>query len=42
VGIGTASFIEPDCAVKIVDGIKRYCAAHNVSDVNELVGSLEV
>ena len=42
VGIGTASFVEPDCAVKIVDGIKRYCAAHNVSDVNELVGSLEV
>jgi dihydroorotate dehydrogenase (NAD+) catalytic subunit len=41
VGIGTASFIEPDCAAKVVDGIKSYCAAHNVSDVQELIGSLE-
>jgi len=42
VGIGTANFIEPDCAVKIIDGIKAYCAAHNVSSVKELIGSLEV
>lgn len=42
VGVGTASFIEPDCAAKIIEGIKAYCAAHNVSDIKELVGSLEV
>jgi dihydroorotate dehydrogenase (NAD+) catalytic subunit len=42
VGIGTANFIEPDCSVKIIEGIKAYCAAHNVSGVKELVGSLEV
>ena len=42
VGVGTASFIEPDCAVKIIEGIKAYCAAHNVSGIKELVGSLEV
>ena len=42
VGVGTANFIEPDCAEKIVEGIKRYCAAHNASGIKELVGSLEV
>jgi dihydroorotate dehydrogenase (NAD+) catalytic subunit len=41
VGIGTANFIEPDCAIKIIDGIKVYCTAHNISGVKELVGSLE-
>jgi dihydroorotate dehydrogenase (NAD+) catalytic subunit len=42
VGIGTANFIEPDCAAKIIEGIGKYCATHNVSHVKELVGSLEV
>ena len=42
VGIGTANFIEPDCAAKIIEGIEKYCTAHNVSHINELVGSLEV
>jgi dihydroorotate dehydrogenase (NAD+) catalytic subunit len=40
VGIGTANFIQPDCSLKIVDGIKHYCARHNVNDIKELVGSL--
>ena len=42
VGVGTANFIEPDCSIKIIEGIKAYCAAHNASGVKELVGSLEV
>lgn len=42
VGIGTASFIEPDCATTIIEGIIAYCATRNVSGVKELVGSLEV
>ena len=41
VGIGTASFIEPDCAVKIIEGIKAYCARNNIENIKELVGSLE-
>lgn len=40
VGIGTANFIEPDCSVKIIEGIKKYCAVHNISNIKELVGSL--
>ena len=41
VGIGTANFIEPDCAVKVIEGIRRYCAGKNISDFRELVGSLQ-
>ena len=40
VGIGTANFIKPDCAVKIVEGIKKYCERKNIADIKELVGSL--
>ena len=41
VGIGTANFIEPDCAVKVIEGIRRYCAGKNISDIKDLVGSLQ-
>lgn len=40
VGIGTANFIEPDCAVKIINGIKEYCLNHDVASIRELTGSL--
>jgi len=39
--VGTANFIEPGCAVKIVEGIKKYCAGHNITNMKELIGSLE-
>jgi len=41
VAIGTANFIEPGCSVKIVDGIKEYCARKEIANIKELVGSLE-
>lgn len=41
VAVGTANFIDPGCTVKIVEGIKKYCAGKNVSNIKELVGSLE-
>jgi dihydroorotate dehydrogenase (NAD+) catalytic subunit len=40
VGIGTANFIEPDCSIKIIEGIKQYCISHNISNIKELIGSL--
>ncbi len=40
VAVGTASFIEPGCAVKIVEGIKKYCAGHNITNIKELIGCL--
>ncbi len=41
VSVGTASFIEPGCAVKIIEGIKKYCERHDISKVSELVGTLK-
>ena len=40
VAVGTASFIQPDCAVRIIDGIEDYCARHNMAKLSDLVGSL--
>jgi dihydroorotate dehydrogenase (NAD+) catalytic subunit len=40
VGIGTANFIEPDCAIKIIEGIAAYCAHNNIENIKELMGSL--
>jgi len=40
VGVGTANFIEPGCAVKIVEGIKKYCLRNNIANIKELIGSL--
>jgi len=41
VGVGTANFIEPGCTAKIIEGIKKYCIRNNISNIKELVGSLE-
>jgi dihydroorotate dehydrogenase (NAD+) catalytic subunit len=41
VAVGTASFIEPGCSIEIINGIKKYCVRHNISDIKELIGSLE-
>ncbi|MHC4455832.1 MAG: dihydroorotate dehydrogenase [Planctomycetota bacterium] len=31
VGVGTANFVEPGCTVKIIEGIKKYCARKETS-----------
>jgi len=41
VAVGTASFIEPDSAVRIIDGIKKYCVRKGISDIKELIGCLK-
>jgi dihydroorotate dehydrogenase (NAD+) catalytic subunit len=39
-GVGTANFIQPDCAAKIIEGIRDYCAGHNIASIKELTGAL--
>jgi dihydroorotate dehydrogenase (NAD+) catalytic subunit len=39
--VGTASFIDPQASVKIVDGIREYMTCHRISDVNQLIGALK-
>jgi len=42
VQIGTANFVDPTAMMTIIDGIKTYLTKHNISDVNELIGSVIV
>jgi len=41
VAVGTANFVEPDCATRIVEGIKDYCRGEGIADISELTGSLQ-
>jgi len=41
VAVGTATFVEPDSAVRIVEGIKEYCVRKGVSRISELTGCLK-
>lgn len=40
VAVGTSNFIEPGSAGIIVEGIKKYCARHNIATIKELTGTL--
>ncbi len=41
VAVGTGSFIEPACAIKVIEGIRKYCENHQVSAVKDLTGAIE-
>jgi dihydroorotate dehydrogenase (NAD+) catalytic subunit len=40
--VGTASFRDPDAAVKIVHGMERWCDEQGIKDIQEIVGGLRV
>lgn len=40
VQVGTANFVDPTATMTIIDGIETYLEENNISDVNELIGSL--
>ena len=42
VGIGTALFYDPLICPKINDGIVRYLLRHEMSNVNQLIGTLQL
>lgn len=42
VQFGTANFVDPDCTVSAVDGLRDYLAGMNMSKVADLVGKLQV
>ena len=41
VATGTANFVEPNCAAKIIDGIRDYCARRSMANIKDLIGSIE-
>ena len=40
VAVGTATFVYPDTAEKVVVGLRNYCRNKGISDVRELIGCL--
>ena len=41
VSVGTANFNDPLTTIKVVDGIRDYCAKNGVADINELIGRVK-
>jgi dihydroorotate dehydrogenase (NAD+) catalytic subunit len=41
VAAGTANFIEPGCTGKIIEGISKFCQAHQINSVRELTGAIQ-
>lgn len=42
VQIGTANFVNPTATVDIVDGIEAYLNNNNISDINQIIGKLQI
>jgi dihydroorotate dehydrogenase (NAD+) catalytic subunit len=42
VGVGTATFHDPRAPLRVLDELLRWCAAHGVRSVRELIAALEV
>lgn len=41
VSIGTANFHNPIVTLEVIEGIKQYCEANGIKDINELVGCVK-
>ncbi|MBI2435133.1 MAG: dihydroorotate dehydrogenase [Candidatus Hydrogenedentes bacterium] len=42
VAVGSYSFRQPDAALRVVRGLEDYCQRHQVEDINQLVGAMQV
>lgn len=42
VQVGTASFIDPQVTLKIIDGINEYLDRHNIAKASDLIGALKI
>lgn len=40
--VGTLNFIEPDGAVRIVDGLETYCRQNSITNMDQLTGSMRL
>ncbi len=41
VAVGTSNFVDPNCAMKIVEGIRKYCEGHGITAAKDVVGKVE-
>ncbi len=42
VQVGTANFYNPAASQQVAAGLEEYCRSHRISDINDVVGGLEV
>jgi len=42
VAVGTANFVDPTSAARVVDGLEGFCASRGIERVSDLTGALEV
>jgi dihydroorotate dehydrogenase (NAD+) catalytic subunit len=42
VSIGTGNFFAPDTSIKVVNEIEDYLKRHNIGDINDIIGKLEL
>jgi dihydroorotate dehydrogenase (NAD+) catalytic subunit len=42
VAIGSYSFRQPDAAVRVIEGLEAYCRRHQIEDINQLTGAMQV
>ena len=40
--VGTATFVNPQAPIEIIEGLGRYLAENNIKDVKELIGTLNI
>lgn len=40
--VGTGNFIYPDLSSQIIEGLNQHCIDNRISDINQLIGALEV
>jgi len=40
--VGTANFINPRATMDVIEGIRRYCIEKDITEIGELIGSLEI
>lgn len=42
VSIGTGNFIEPETSIKAIEGVEDYMRRHNISDINDIIGTVQM
>lgn len=39
--VGTGNFVDPECSIKIVEGLKKYCQENRIKKIGDLIGKLK-
>jgi dihydroorotate dehydrogenase (NAD+) catalytic subunit len=42
VQVGTANFINPSATIDIIEGIEEYLYNNSISDINQIIGKLQI